>query len=71
MTTTTASQKLIAATQELTNAIAARNAMALVVAQEQAGFDRMIPVEHAVRQAKSAEDWASSLLVKAISQDVR
>lgn len=71
MTIQTASAKLIDATNTLTAARAARNAMAVKVSSEQAGFDRMLPLNAAVTSAERTEDWASTMLVKAIKQGAK
>lgn len=68
MTIETASAKLANASNALIAARKVYSDMCTVVASEQSGFERIVPLHDAVLAAESAEDWASSLLVKAIAQ---
>jgi hypothetical protein len=67
MTIQTASTKLIEATNKLNDARKAQSEMAVIVSAEQTGFERMVPLAAAVEQARRAEDWANTMLVKAIT----
>jgi len=71
MTSDAAGIKLQAAHENLIAAVKAQNEMAVIVYAEQAGFERMVPLAAAVNQAHRAEDWASTLLVKAIAAEYR
>jgi hypothetical protein len=67
MTIQTASTKLIEATNKLNDARKAQSEMAVIVSAEQTGFERMVPLAAAVEQARRTEDWANTMLVKAIT----
>ena len=67
MTIQTASTKLIEATNKLNDARKAQSEMAVIVSAEQTGFERMVPLAAAVEQARRTEDWANTILVKAIT----
>ena len=67
MTIQTASTKLIDATNKLNDARKAQSEMAVIVSAEQTGFERMVPLAAAVEQARRTEDWANTMLVKAIT----